>query len=97
MKSYRESDNFCNFLRRAKDYNTYFRLTKKLFLNTFTLYFRLQVLEEKLETVQKKTSERKEMGNLSLEENKLDDADSSYGSDDEFDEYIDWRSKRAFK
>lgn len=28
---------------------------------------------------------------------KNEDEDSSYGSEEEFDEYIDWRSKRSFK
>lgn len=64
----------------------------------FILFFsigRIQTLEEKIENTRKLTSERKNVRLSPMEKN--EDEDSSYGSEEEFDEYIDWRSKRSFK
>ncbi len=59
-------------------------------------FYRMRTLEEKLENVRKKMLERKNTTDTPMS-NCNDDADSSYGSEEEFDEYIDWRSKRSFK
>lgn len=55
----------------------------------------MQTLEEKVEIMKKGTLERK---NISLPiQDSNDDSDSSVSIDEEFNEYIDWRSKKSFK
>ncbi|XP_065207449.1 zinc finger protein 830 [Planococcus citri] len=56
---------------------------------------RVRELEVQLEKVQQEKSARKNVVNQSTKDDS--DHDSSYGSEEEFDEYIDWRSKRSFK
>lgn len=65
-------------------------------ISIYSTFNRVHKLEIKIdETVQKKKTVKKEAENLAMQEGS--DKDSSYGSEEEFDGWVDWRSKRSLK